>query len=380
MLATTVAMIEQFNKKNIELLNEMGYSVDVAGNFQQGNPISVERIRDFKFWVEERNGCCYDIPIVRNPSALKSNLAAYKKLISLLKENKYIFIHVHTPIGSVLGRMAAHKIGIPIIYTAHGFHFFKGAPVKNWLLFYPAEWLCSWWTDILITITHEDYEFAKRKMHAKQLEYIPGVGIDVDSIEKVLVNKLEKHQVLNIPEDAIVILSVGELNTNKNHAIVIQAMAKLKNNKVHYIICGQGAEQVFLEDLARNLGIQENVHILGFRNDVMELCKCSDIFAFPSKREGLSVALMEAMAASMPVICFRIRGNVDLIDEYEGGYLISPYDDVEFALKLEKLCLSKSLREKMGSYNRLKVNNYDIWINYIQMKEIYDGILKGKNI
>ena len=379
MLATTAAMIEQFNKKNIEILNEMGYSVDVAGNFQQGNPISVEKLKEFEFWVEKKGGSCYDIPVVRNPIAVRQNLIAFRLILDLLSKNNYVFIHVHTPIGGILGRIAAHKLGIPIIYTAHGFHFFRGAPIKNWLLYYPIEWMCSWWTNILITITKEDYRFAQKYMHAKEVKYIPGVGINLNGIDNITVNRLEKQKELNIPEDATIILSVGELNRNKNHVIVIRAIAQLHNMNLHYVICGQGMEQVYLEEIAKKLGVHKNVHILGFRNDIIDICKISDIFVFPSKREGLSVALMEAMAASMPVICFRIRGNVDLIDESKGGYLIEPYDMNAFMYSLEKLCLSKELREKMGKYNKFKAANFDIAVNRIYMRKIYENMMQIEN-
>lgn len=375
MLATTAAMIEQFNRKNIELLNTMGYLVDVAGNFQQGNPISKEKIKEFQSWIKKRGGYYYDIPILRKPSAVRQNLKAYRLILTLLNKNQYEFIHVHTPIGAFLGRVAAHSAKIPVIYTAHGFHFFKGASIKNWILFYPLEWLCSWWTDILITINSEDYKLAKKHMHAKYIHYIQGVGIDFDKIEKVSVNRTEKLKSLNISEEAIVILSVGELNKNKNHEVVLQAMAKIQNDKIHCVICGQGEEKENLEELAEKYGIYQRVHILGFRDDIIELYKCSDIFAFPSKREGLSVALMEAMAAGLPVICFQIRGNVDLIDESEGGYLIAPFDNNDFVFKLEKLCSIENLRRKMGIYNRDKSKEYNVSIIDNQMNKIYSFMI-----
>ena len=152
MLATTAAMIEQFNKNNIELLESLGYEVHVAGNFEQGNPITYERLEEFKKWIGEHNGKWFHIPSTRKPNDLRNNCMALKIVIKMINEYHYDFIHCHTPIGSVIGRIAARKTHTKIIYTAHGFHFYDGAPLKNWLIFYPIEKHFSRYTDVLITI------------------------------------------------------------------------------------------------------------------------------------------------------------------------------------------------------------------------------------
>lgn len=377
MLATTAAMIEQFNKRNIELLNEMGYLVDVAGNFKEGNPISAKRVRDFEKWVRERGGACHDVPMVRNPMALRQNRKAYQMIVGLLQRESYAFIHVHTPIGGVLGRVAAHRAGVAVIYTAHGFHFYKGAPIRNWLLYYTAEWLCSWWTDVLITINREDYDRAKRRLHTKRVEYVPGVGIDSKAIAGLTVSREERRRVWNIPERAVVALSVGELNQNKNHALAIQAIGQIKGEEIHYVVCGQGEERRKLERLAKKLHLGDRVHLLGFCEDALEIFRCSDIFVFPSKREGLSVALLEAMASGLPTVCFSIRGNVDLIEEGRGGYLAPAGDREAFASGIERLALSAKLREQMGRYNQKKAKRFDCLEITERMREIYQGAARG---
>jgi glycosyltransferase EpsD len=221
-------------------------------------------------------------------------------------------------VGGFLARLAAKKYrkkGMTVIYTAHGFHFFKGAPIKNWLLFYPVEWLCSWWTDVLLTINQEDYQRAKKHLHAKKVTYVPGVGINIEKFQDKPVSKEKIHKELGISEHDIFVLSVGELSKRKNHEVVIKAIGRMHNPKIKYFICGQGGLRDELNQLIEGMNLQENVRLLGYRTDICELCKTADLFVFPSLQEGLPVALMEAIACGTLVVCSKIRGNIDLIKE-----------------------------------------------------------------
>ncbi|MBQ0054650.1 MAG: glycosyltransferase [Synergistaceae bacterium] len=288
------------------MFQENGYKTCVATNF-----------KDF----EKKLAYCnvqYDVPFERNPFKL-NNLTAYSKIKKIIADNKFEIIHCHTPVGSVLTRLAARKYRkngkCRVIYTAHGFHFYKGAPLINWLLYFPAEWICSFFTDVLITINKEDYEFAKKHLHAERTEYVPGVGIDLEKFSNKISDE-EKQRIRAeldlMPEDKL-ILSVGELNRNKNHEIVIRALGKLHDQKLHYAIAGKGELKDYLQSLAKQRGVK--LYLLGFRTDVKELYQSADMFVFPSKREGLSVALMEAIASKTPVLCSKIRGNTDLVTE-----------------------------------------------------------------
>ena len=222
-------------------------------------------------------------------------------------------MHCHSPIGSVIARCAANHarkhFGTKVIYTAHGFHFYKGASILNWLVFYPIEKLCSHFTDVLITINHEDYMFAQKKMRAKKIEYIPGVGVDINKYKDALVDREKKRKELEIPEDALLLLSVGELNENKNHQVVIKALASINEPNVYYVIAGIGPLYNQLIVLANDLGVGERIHLLGYREDVPELYKTADILAFPSLREGLGLAAIEGLAAGLPVVCLDNRGT-----------------------------------------------------------------------
>uniref|UniRef100_UPI004055F160 glycosyltransferase n=1 Tax=Acetatifactor sp. TaxID=1872090 RepID=UPI004055F160 len=371
MLATTAAMIEQFNKNNILILEEMGYEVHVAGNFLVGNPISDKRLEEFKLWIEEHHGKWFHIPATRKPTDLKNNIAAYKNVLQLIREYHYDFIHCHTPIGSVIGRLAAHKTHTRIIYTAHGFHFFKGAPLINWIFYYPVERFLSRWTDMLILINKEDYNRAKKSFHAKRTECIPGVGVDVEKIFQVKVDREEKRRSIGVPEDAFLIISVGEVNKNKNHAVIVRAIAQLKQDNIHYVICGQGGEKDNLIQLSKELGIQERVHLLGFRNDVIELLKSSDLFAFPSKREGLGLAAIEAMAVGLPLITSGIHGIKDYSIDTVTGYKILDDSPVSYAEAIMKIAFEEKKGNKYARINRELSQKYDINTTGKIMKELY---------
>lgn len=377
-LASVASMIDQFNMPNIRLLIELGYKVDVACNFVEGSTCSDEKIVQLKATLAEMGVNCYQIDFARNVLKVTQNLKAYRQTRKIVKDGDYNLIHSHSPIGGLLSRLAVRDMRIgkggktKMIYTAHGFHFFKGAPLMNWLIFYPIEKISSFLTDVLITITKEDMVRAQKKMHASEVAYIPGVGIDVmkfraDVPEAV---KEQKRQEINVGMDDVMLLSVGELNKNKNHEVVLRALAKLGRKDVHYVIAGRGVLKDYLENLAKELSVGEQLHLLGFRTDIKELYKVADVFAHPSFREGLSVAVMEAMASAMPIICTEIRGNTDLIDEGKGGYLFNP-TDVDGAYQALRKMVCESDRKALGAYNTKKAEGLDVKVILEKMREIY---------
>ncbi len=375
-LASVASMIDQFNMPNIRLMKEMGYEVDVAANFVEGSTCSDEKIAALKMTLAGMGVRCFQIDFSRNVLNIGQNLKAYNQTKRIIDDNDYTLIHSHSPIGGFLSRIAARrarKHGTKMIYTAHGFHFFKGAPLMNWLIFYPIERISSRWTDVLVTITREDYQLAQHKMHAKEVVYVPGVGIDTSAFapkEEDSAINLRKRNELGLTSTDIVMLSVGELNKNKNHEIVLRAMAQLNRPDLHYVIAGRGDLKGYLEQLAKDLGVSSQLHLLGFRTDVKELFKMADFFAHPSFREGLSVAVMEAMANGLPVICTEIRGNTDLIEDNKGGYLFKPAE-LETAFQALKSMMESSDRNSMGLYNLKKAEGLDIEAVLEVMKKIY---------
>ncbi len=316
MAATVPSMIGQFNMNNIKIIQELGYVVDVASDFTDESVWPRERVERLKSDLDAMGVECIQIDFSRSPFAIGRHIKAYKDAVELVKVREYSFIHTHTPIASAILRLVAHKTKTKIIYTAHGFHFFTGAPFKNWMVFYPLEKYLSKYTDVLITINKEDYERASKGFSAGRTVYVPGIGVDVKKFQGGYSRESVRAS-LGIPESAKLLISIGELSHRKNHSVVINALEQV-DKEFYYIIVGKGELRGELESLIESKGLSERVKLLGFRTDTSELLQASDIFVFPSLQEGLPVALMEAMASGLPCIVSKIRGNVDLIDESTG--------------------------------------------------------------
>ena len=297
--------INVFHLPYLKWLKEQGYEVHVAAkNDFINEPCIIPNCDKY-----------YDVKFARFPFS-KTNIKAYKQLKKLIQENNYDIIHCHTPVAGVLTRLAARRNkNTTVIYTAHGFHFLKGAPLLNWLIYYPVERFCARYTDKLITINKEDYERAKRFKLRKngKVYYVPGVGINLEKIQNLKVNVKQKKKELGISKNIPILLSVGELNKNKNHETVLQALSKLKDKNFIYLICGRGVLKEYLERKIQELHLENKAKLLGYRSDVIKILKTADLFIFPSKREGLPVSVIEAMAAELPVIASNVRGNRDLI-------------------------------------------------------------------
>lgn len=372
MVATVASMIGHFNMSNMRILQDMGYEVHVACDFTDQSVWTKERVNKFLKLLDDLNIKAVQIDFTRKLVKINKHVKAYVQLKNLIIQENYSLIHCHTPIASVIARCAAHIEKVKIIYTAHGFHFYKGAPLKNWILYYPVEKFLSKCTDVLITINKEDYKRAKKKFKSKRVKYVPGVGINTEKFNRIPQLSKELREKLNIPLSFKWLLSVGELNENKNHEAVIRGIVNLPN--VYYTIAGQGVLFQYLTQLIDELGISNRVKLLGFRDDIEDLYGAADIFVFPSVREGLSAALMEAMASGKPVACSRIRGNTDLVDKH-GGVLFEPDNLQSISMALEKLTnLPENKLIWMGKYNKKKIKKYDICIVDKNMRDIYESI------
>lgn len=355
MLASVASMIDQFNMPNIALLRKLGYEVDVACNFIEGNTCSDERVAELKQKLQDMHVCCYQIDFARNIKHMGQNMRALRQVESLMKQNRYAFCHCHSPIGGVVARIAGHRTKTKVIYTAHGFHFYQGAPIVNWLVYYPVEKMLSRWTDVLITINHEDYKLAKKKFKMKKLTYVPGIGIDTQREGLSQKEKEEKRKELGIPQDAFLITNAAEFTPNKNQKTVIEAIEQLHNPNIYFVMCGIGEKKAELEQYVKEHGLEEHIRFVGFRNDLHEILQISDCFVLSSFREGLSVALMEAMAEGLPVVCGRIRGNVDLVKNGFGGLLLAPEDIKAYENAFIKLYEMR--QRKPGMFEQMGITN-----------------------
>jgi len=368
LFVTTISnTVNSFLIPHIEFLLKQGHHVDIACNI----------VRDINSCLSQQGCKIYKLEFQRSPLKYK-NYFAYKKLKKLVMDEKYDLVHTHTPVASAFVRFACRKIkNVKVIYTAHGFHFYNSAPLRNWMLYYPIEKWLSRYTDIIITINKEDYVIAKKSFKARKVEYIPGIGLDINKFSNVVINKSEKRRELGVPKDAFVLLSVGELNKNKNHEVIIKAIANMDNPKAYYIICGKGDEEKNLKKLSEVLGIGDRVKMLGYRNDVNEIYKVADVFVFPSYREGLPVSLMEAMVAELPIVCSDIRGNNDLIENEKNGYLVKANDVDGFTRAIEKLYKVRKIMKEFVEINNDKVKMYSIKNIIKKMEDIYLSYLQN---
>ena len=371
-VTTTDNMIWQFVIPHIEMFTKQGAKVDCAcaktGFF-------------YDELVEKYNLNVFNINFTRFPFTLK-NYKARKELIKLCEKNKYDLIYCHQPVGGVMGRMMGKKFKTKVIYFAHGFHFFKGCPIQNKILYKTIEKHYSKYTDSLITINQEDYE-ASKKMHAKENYKVNGVGIDFNKYSKdpdFDEKKLKKE--IGIKNSDFIVTSIGELNKNKNTLSLLDSMKYLKEyfakeNKdfnIKYLICGQGKLKPEYEQKIKEYNLEENVKMLGFKSDIQKYIQILDVFIMPSHREGLPKTIMECMSFGKPIICSNIRGCRDLVGDNEGGILCEPTNSQEFAEAILKLYNNKDLVEKYSKRNLKEIKKYSLENVLKQIKEIVEEL------
>ncbi|MBR0513986.1 MAG: glycosyltransferase family 4 protein [Clostridia bacterium] len=304
----------------------------------------------------------------------QDNRKAYKQLLDIIEKYKIDGVVCSTPIGGALARLAAKKKKIsPVIYAAHGFLFFKGAPFINRTVYKWEEKILAHFTDALITITDEDYQAAQGlKLRSGRKPYlVHGAGVNIGV--KVNVDKQQKRRELDIPEDAFVIVSAGELNKNKNTEVIIRALSEMKKQSVHYIACGVGPEEDNLRQLAEKLKVTGQFHLAGYRTDMPEILSIADAFTMMSFREGMPRAVLEAMDLGLPCVGSDTRGIRDLIDE-EGGFICNPNDPCAFAAAFRKLMDDPEMRKQMGEHNRGKVQMYSSDVVKKELYEIYKEV------
>ncbi len=372
LFVTTISgFLQQFEMNDVAILQEAGYEIHYASNFN--NPV-------YKLDREElrKKGILFHhIDIEKSPVKIRQNIKAYWQLKKLLKKEQISVIHCHNPMGGVLGRLAAmHQRKVFTIYTAHGFHFYDGAPMINWLLYFTAERLLAKCTDCLITINREDYIRAGR-FHLRKgglVEKIPGVGVQTERFANKTGIREQVRQELGIGEDIFFILSVGELNQNKNHAVILKALSMIEDEHIYYGICGRGYMEEELRKTASELGLAERVFLFGFRNDIPRILSAADCFTFPSKREGLGIAALEAMATGIPLITSDCRGTREYMKHEKNGFVCADGTAAEYA---EAICRMRDnpQKRKQMSQNCLKMaKKFDIAVTDRIMRRVYSTI------
>lgn len=371
-IAATGGFLKGFLVHNMLQLQEMGYEVHCAANAD-----SVKTFVPNEFF-SNMGIVFHQIDFSSTSPFSKSSMKAFMQFNKLMKEYKFEFIHCHTPIPGAIVRIAAapYRLGkCKVVYTTHGLKFPKGANIKDKIVFGGIEWLCSWFSDAIITINKEDYS-AIKKMACKNVYYINGVGVDTAKYHEVKIDRKKYRESLGFSEDDIVILSVGELSRRKNHQIIIKALNKINNPKYVYAICGKQMTGQGTYDMLKKLSDELNVRVkfLGFRSDIPEICHCADIAVIPSLREGLGLAGIEALASGVPVIGSDVQGIKDYVVNGITGYLCNPTDAIQFANRIVELS-DPSVRESMREHCINKAEEFRLEISNNQMKAIYGEIL-----
>jgi glycosyltransferase EpsD len=341
--ATVDYHFKAFHLPYLQWFKDQGWEVHVAASGKMKLP-----------YVDQK----YDIPIQRSPIH-KTNIFAYKELKKLIEKNNYQIIHCHTPMGGVLARLAARsarKKGTKVMYTAHGFHFCKGAPLLNWLIYYPIERVLSRYTDSLITINQEDFQLAtNHRFQAGNISHVHGVGVNTERFKPV--NTQLKSQIrkqFGYKDTDFLMFYAAEFNKNKNQQLLIRTLEFLKEQvpNARLLLAGEGALLRECQKLAVQLGVDKMVDFLGFRNDIELLLKICDVAVGSSLREGLPVNIMEAMACGLPVVATENRGHRELIKNQHNGWIIEQQNAAEFADRLITLGRNQEKRLEFGVNSR----------------------------
>jgi glycosyltransferase involved in cell wall biosynthesis len=370
LMVATVGRFFGFEKNDIEILKSMGYEVHCAANFTMGELDGIPELLVVR----------HHIDFSRSPYS-PLMMKAYRQLCTLLEKEHFDLLHCHTPVAAALARMAARKYrkrGLKVIYTSHGFHFHKSSSFKDWLIYYPIEYLTAYVTDLIITINREDYALVQ-KFPVKKKRYIPGVGVDVAAIasmERGGVDKAEVRRKYSIPEAGFLLLSIGELSDRKNHEVIIRAIAKISCDTIYYIICGAGQKENALKTLAKQLGVEKQVIFAGYcsHEEILKLCHTCDLGALPSKIEGLGLAGIETLAAGKPLVASKVHGIKDYVIDDKTGIGCQPTSVEQFSQAIERIRTDKDLYEAMCKNAQKMAEKFDMKIVDEKMRKIYKEV------
>lgn len=371
-LTTIAGFLPQFEINNVKILQRLGYQVHYASNFV--NPVYAIEPEE----LIEQGIILHQVDIHKSPVHIPENIKAFVQIKQLIEKEDIDFIHCHNPLGGVVGRLAAHhsKKKPYVVYTAHGFHFYEGAPIVNWLLFYTAERFLAKYTHQLITINKEDYQRAGKFKLAEggYIDIIPGVGLNEQRYHKREAMNQPMREKISVPENAFHIVSVGELVVNKNHEIIIEALHQIEDREIYYSVCGEGPHKEYLEKLIQAYQLENRVRLLGYRTDVEDILQTADCFAFPSIREGFGMASVEALACEVPLIVSDNRGTREYAINGENSVVCHVDSVDEFKDAILYLMEHPDIRNRMSKSAGHTAEEFYISKTEEKMKEIYQRI------
>lgn len=323
----------------------------------------------------------FKLSLKRTPYSFK-NIKAIFELKKILNSEKYEIIHTHTPMGAVVTRMAvklARLKDVKVIYTAHGFHFFKGCPWINYILYYPIEKILSRYTDMIITINNEDYEFAK-KYFKTDIRFVPGVGFNEEKFSNKLslIEQKQFRKSIGLNNDDYVISYVAEISRRKRHNYLLKTISKMDITNEKFLFIGDDSKIRIVKRLITKYKLDGVVKIIGFNNDVSKYLDITDLVVSVSKQEGLPLNVMEAMYKEKTIIVTDCRGNSDLIQHNVNGLVVGLNDKQGLIDAIKCLKYNKKLAKKLGSNNKSIIGDYSIKNIMPKMEKIYEELLRNK--
>lgn len=361
-IATLYKHLADFSLPHMKLLQNLGYEVHIYA-------YEARRKRD----LEDVGVVCHDLPLGRNPFNWQ-NFSTIKKLTTSLKAEGFEMIHCHTPMGGVAGRIAGRYAKIPnVVYTAHGFHFFKGSTRTSWLIYHTVEKMLAKWTDHLILVNEEDYKIGKTFNVRQTVNWIP----EHTSIRKFNINvdRTEYRKKIGISSSDFVFVCVAELIPRKNHIQIIESLSRIVDKymckSIKCLFVGEGELLDFLQKKVDEMQLNNVVKFLGFRKDIPELLNISDVGILVSYQEGLPVFGLESIASGLPFITTDIRGSQDLVLDYENGIKVKP-DDVDATVTaMSYMIENRNVLEKMGLKSKEISLQYDESIILRKTEKVY---------
>ena len=372
LLAPMGSVHRRFNQANIAALQSLGLQVELCANFENGNGPEIHN----QSFLEEcgiRGVKTHSIPFARH--SLTGSLKCLSQLKELLSREQYDLVHTHTETGGLLLKLAHSEKGkSKFIFTPHGMSFWKGSSLKSQLVYRPLErWICSA-MDMNLGMNMEEVENLEQ-WNKRTAHYVHGVGLNVARMQNPSRSREQMREEFGLTESDKFIVSIGELDDNKNHITVIKALATLGRKDFKYVVCGVGPNKDMLLAEAECTGLKENVILAGYRSDIPDVLNAADIFVFPSFHEGMPVSALEAMACSLPVVCSAIRGNVDVVKDGDNGYLFKPSDVDTLSRQIALLMDNEALRQQMGAKNKEIVREFSLEAVTEELKAIYSKVL-----
>ncbi|RUT03103.1 glycosyl transferase family 1 [Dulcicalothrix desertica PCC 7102] len=310
----------------------------------------------------------WDVDFSRNPLDPQNLIVAPRQIQQVLEKQEYDIVHVHTAVAAFVTRLAFSRLKKQpkpkLIYTVHGFHFFRGNKFTKNAIFLTFEKIAAPWTDYMVVINGEDEEAAKRHrlISPERLYYMPGIGVDLnyynpDQVSQADIQAVRKE--IGLESEDVMILASAEFNPGKRHRDMLRAFAKLGRPNVHLAFAGTGPLFEEMQGLAADLGIKKQVHFLGHRRDMPTLMRASIATLMASEREGLPRSVMESLCLETPVIGADTRGIRDLLAD--GCGLIVPVGDIEgFAAAMTWVVNNPEAARQTAKRGKERMNNYDV--------------------